>query len=271
MFARAQLYYLGMQIYIEYVIADNMAVNMLLIYATAITLRRKFSTLRAVVASAAGTAFAVLMPLWEIKALFIAKIVLALIMSAVMLKHKDAKSYVKCLTFFLLYTFLTGGICVALLGANDSFIALRNPDGYTPAIVAVSAFICLFAAKKLVGYVTLARREKKYIADVKLVICGETTVCKGYWDSGNRLFYKGILPVVVSGAGFARTLPNLDKAEKVEGIKLSTVAGNKTIKGFIADKLYVSEDGVEKEFDNVVIGVGENDFKGFSLLLNCDL
>ena len=260
-----------MQIYIEYVIADNMAVNLALIYAASITLRRKFCRIRAFLSSALGTAFAVVMPLWDIKALFIAKIALCLIMCAVMLKHKDAKSYFKCVAVFLLYTFLAGGVCVAVLGANDGFIALRNPNGYTPAVVAAACALCMFTAKKVVGYITLAKRESKYMTDVKLVVAGAEVACKGYWDSGNRLFYKGVLPVVVSGADFAHKIPNLDKAEKVDGIKVSTVTGARTISGFIADKLLVSDDGKEKEYDNVVIGIGERDFKGFSLLLNCDL
>lgn len=260
-----------MQIYIEYVIADNMAVNLALIYATTLTLRRKFGKIRAFLSSSLGTAFAVIMPLWEIKALFIAKIALCLIMCALMLKHGNAKSYFKCVAVFLLYTFLAGGISVAFLGANDCFIALKDPNGYAPAAVAAACVLCLFTAKKVVGYITLARRERKYLTTVRLVVAGEAVECKGYWDSGNRLFYKGVLPVVVSGADFAVKIPNLDKAEKVEGIKVSTVTGAKTINGFIADKLLVSDDGKEKEYDNVVIGIGERDFKGFSLLLNCDL
>lgn len=260
-----------MQIYIEYVIADNMAVNVLLIYATTLTLRRKFSPFRAFLSAAVGTAFAVVMPLVEIKALFIAKIVLAMFMSAIMLKHKRVMSFAKCLAFFLLYTFLTGGICVAILGANEGLTTLKNPDDYTPAVVAIAALITLFSAKKIVGYVTLARREKKYTADVKVVVAGECVECKGFWDSGNKLYYKGVVPVVVSTAGFCNKITNIDKAEKVDGIRLSTVAGTKTICGFIADKLLITEDGNEKEFDNVIIGIGDCDFKGFSLLLNCDL
>ena len=268
---RFKIYYQSMQIYIEYVIADNMAVNLALIYATTLTLRRKFSRIRAFLSSSLGTAFAVIMPLWDIKALFVAKTALCLVMCAVMLKHREAKSYFKCMGVFLLYTFLAGGICVAFLGANDGFIALKNPNGYTPAVAAAACALCLFTAKKVVGYITLARRERKYMTTVKLVVAGAEVECKGYWDSGNRLFYKGVLPVVVSGADFAVKIPNVDKAEKVEGIKVSTVAGARTINGFIADKLLVSDDGQEKEYDNVVIAIGERDFKGFSLLLNCDL
>ena len=260
-----------MQIYIEYVIADNMAVNLLLIYATTLTLRRKFACFRAFLAAGAGTVFAVIMPLYEIKALFLAKIVLALAMALIMLKHKGAKSYAKCLAIFLLYTFLAGGICVAILGANDGFIALKDPDDYTPAVVAVAALICLFSAKKVVGYVTLARREQKYVTSVKVVIAGECIECKGYRDSGNKLYYKGSVPIVVSDADFVKKIHNIDKAEKVEGIKLTTVAGSKTINGFVADELTISEESGEKRFDNVIIGVGEGKFKGFSLLLNCDL
>lgn len=271
MFAPKWIYYSGMQIYIEYVIADNMAVNLLLIYVSMLTLRRKMHKLRALLSASVGTAFAVVMPLVEIKAIFIAKIALALVMALIMAKHKDAKSYLKTLSVFLLYTFLAGGVCVALLGANDGFVAISDPGGYVPAVVAAACLVCLVVAKKTVGYITKARREKKYSADVKLVVKGESVSCKGYWDSGNRLFYKGIMPVVISGAEFARSIPNLDKAEKVEGIKLSTVTGSKTISGFVADKLLVTADGEEKEFDNVIIGIGERDFIGFSLLLNCDL
>lgn len=259
-----------MQIYIEYVIADNLAVNVLLIYATVLTLKRKFSVLRAFIAASAGTAFAVVMPLWELKALFLAKTVLALFMSAVMLRHKDCKSYLKCLAIFLLYTFLTGGICAALLGANEGFAALKNPNGYVPAAVAVSALACLVVAKKIVGYVTLAKRESKYTAEVKLYVGGRCFECKGYWDSGNRLYYKGVIPVVVSGADFAKKLETCN-ARRVDDIKVTTVSGSKTLRGFVADKISVREGGGTRETDNVVIGIGESDFKGFSLLLNCDL
>lgn len=260
-----------MQIYIEYVIADNMAVNLMLTYVTSVTLRCRFSKLRSFFSAAAGTAFAVLMPVVEIKALFLAKIVLVLVMTLIVTGIKSVKTYFKFLAFFLLYTCLAGGICVALLGANDGFVAIRDPGSYAPAVVAVVAFICVFAAKKITGYVTLARREKKYSANVRLEVAGKSVECKGYWDSGNRLFYKGVYPVVVSGADFAGNIPNFDKARKIDGIKLSTVTGSKTIKGFVADRLFVTDESGEKEFDNVIIGIGERDFKGFSLLLNCDL
>lgn len=260
-----------MQIYIEYVIADNMAVSLFLIYATVTTLRRKFSKPRASIASSASTAFAVISPLYEIKAMLLAKILLALVTAAVILRHKDAKSYFRCLGVYLIYSFIAGGICMALLGSDDGFVALSNPAGYAPAVVAFSAFVCVFIAKKATGYITLARREKKYSAEVRLEVAGQCVYCKGFWDSGNRLFYKGVLPVVISGAGFARSIPDIDKAEKVEGIRLSTVAGNRTINGFIADRLTVRDGDGEREFDNVIIGIGERDFKDFSLLLNCDL
>ncbi len=260
-----------MQIYIEYVIADNMAVNLLLLYVTSVTLRQKFRKIRSVISAAAGTAFAVIMPLVEIKALFLAKLLLGMIMPAIVTGVKSAKNYCKFLAFFLLYTCLAGGICIALLGANDGFVAITNPDGYAPAVAAVAAIICVIAAKKISGYVTLARREKKYTADVRLEVAGKCVECKGYWDSGNRLYYKGVYPVVVSGADFAESIPDLDKARMIDAIKLSTVTGSKCIRGFVADKLFVSDGDGEKEFDNVIIGIGERDFKGFSLLLNCDL
>ena len=260
-----------MQIYIEYVIADNMAVNLLLLYVTSVTLRQKFPRIRSVISAAVGTAFAVIMPLVEIKALFLAKIMLGLIMPAIVTGRKSVKTYGKFLAFFMLYTCLAGGICVALLGANDGFVVITDPNGYAPAVAAVAAMICVIVAKKIVGYVTLARREKKYTADVRLEVAGKSVNCKGYWDSGNRLFYKGIYPVVLSGADFAGSIPNLEKAQKIDAIKLSTVTGSKSIRGFIADKLFICDESGEKEFDNVIIGIGENDFKGFSLLLNCDL
>ncbi|MDE6362163.1 MAG: sigma-E processing peptidase SpoIIGA, partial [Clostridia bacterium] len=74
-----------MQVYIEYVIANNMLINALILVLTLRFLRYKISKTAVFISSAIGTVFAVFLPIYGILNIFIFKLILSLVMLAIVM------------------------------------------------------------------------------------------------------------------------------------------------------------------------------------------
>ena len=112
-----------MVVYVEYVIIDNMAIDYLLISLARKTLKLKPNFLLALISAVVGTVAAFVIPTLSINkgALFSAKVVVGMVISAISGKFRNIREYVFCYCLFILYTFLFGGAVVAfsfMLGAK---------------------------------------------------------------------------------------------------------------------------------------------------------
>ena len=106
-----------MTIYIDIIFLENLFMNFIILYATAIILKIDFKIIRTLVSSIIGGAYAVLMYIssLEIYSNIILKIVLSLVMVEVAYNPKTFKEFIKNLSIFYLTSFTFGGVAIALI------------------------------------------------------------------------------------------------------------------------------------------------------------
>ena len=92
-----------MEVYIEYVILDNLIMDFLLLKETAKLLKLKYKNLQIFIGAIIGTVGAIVFPLLKILPLyvFLLKILLGLLITFVAIKHNRVFDYIKYFNVFL--------------------------------------------------------------------------------------------------------------------------------------------------------------------------
>ncbi len=225
-----------MEVYIEYVVLDNLIMDYLLLKQTAVLLKEKFSKLNVFFGALAGTFGAVILPLFSIKKeyLFLLKVCLGAFMCFIAVKHLNFKGYLKYFNVFLLMTFVCGGAVIGVFyllgisltdyGGTKSYLL---PVGVSVLCGYLLVKITKFAVKKTIDSIITDRYRYKC-----LIKCGQVALkVDGYFDSGNLLYdTKTGLPVALCkksvieklkkrGAVFLRT-SEMDFSTVLNGGKL---------------------------------------------------
>lgn len=199
-----------MDIYVEYVIIDNMVFDSLLLCATCLTLRAPLVWWRILLSSAVGTAIALLLPLlkWHIAAQICIKIVSLIAMIFILQGRSCVKKFIASTLLFSAYTFALGGCIIAMyyfgfdLQIKDltAFYTAKIPLGAYVGSVALVAFLLY----NLVVYLRFKRKNNSFYRKITLDLGGRNFSAVGYVDSGNTLEYDGIPVCFVLNAKFSR-------------------------------------------------------------------
>ena len=101
-----------MTIYIDVVLIENLIMNYIIIYATAIVLKNKKTHLRFFLASMLGAIYTIIayMPILEIYSNIILKILLSIIIVYIAYNPQTVKKMWKDLVIFYLVSFVFGGV-----------------------------------------------------------------------------------------------------------------------------------------------------------------
>lgn len=140
-----------MEVYIEYVVADNLIINTLILVLTKKTLNLQTRVANLVAAALLGTVFAIFMPLFMLNEylLFFIKMLLGVAIILVAFPTKKPKKILVNYLWFLTYTFALGGMCFGvayLLGQNLSLNGLivmgfEVPMGIFMLIIAIYIYL----------------------------------------------------------------------------------------------------------------------------------
>ena len=214
-----------MTVYIEYAILDNLVIDYLLLKGSARFVRLKYREIFLLLSSAVGTAFAVVLPLFDIADVyaFFLKILCAALMCLIAAKHRGAGGYFLHFNVFLLFSFVLGGAAYGMLNlfgikydVQAYYQAKAIPVGIT-ILIAYSFFICVKKFTKVIvdGAITACA-----LIDCELVIKGCVFRVKAFYDSGNFLEdKKSGLPVVIADKKTFRSI-----SEKVVAIKRGEIS-----------------------------------------------
>lgn len=230
---------LTMQVYVELALLENFCMDFTLLYCAKLVSKNGAHILRVAAASVLGACFAVLFPLVKLNAVFsvIIKLISGLIICAVSGKYATFKAYLKLTGIFFAFSFLLAGGLYAIF----SLTGLKYIEGQGFLLSSVPIGIPLFCALVLIIFARkLALKFKKTdkSAVVCKIYCGDKSVSlSGFFDSGNKVYHMG-QPVSVIPLRFAKKI--IDESRIKDFVKIHTVAGEKKIKIFTADKIEIS-------------------------------
>ncbi len=264
-----------MEVYVEYVIIDNLIIDFLLLKLSTKTAQVRSSFLRLALSSLIGTSVAVIMPLFSITAVLqvIIKLLLSVTMCLISAKTDSLKKHLVNFLFFILYTFLLGGTILALFyfaGVDYNLYFTLNYNSFMPiGITILIVYVLYLLLTKLIKQALSVKTAYPYLRKCAVVVNGKKFFVNGYIDSGNLLFESNFnLPIIVASKNLSNKLFESDLKVKNQGIvKFKTAGSNGEMQIFIVDKLLIYNGVSVSTVKNVLIGKSSQNFYGGE----CDL
>ncbi len=243
-----------MQVYAEYALLENFCMDFTLLVAAKYASKNPAKYWRIALASVLGACFAVVYPLFGVggAAGIAIKLFAGGAMCALAGKYQSVKGYVKFTALFTAATFLTGGLLIAVF----SLAGVKYAEGGGYLLSSVPVGIPLFCVLALVLIIRKVRNKivsvRNVEADCRIYSGGLEAACPAFYDSGNKVYFKGA-PVSIIPARVAK------KLAKNKGIKsfvdIHTVAGKSKIAVFTAEKIVIDDGKNKYERHNVILGV----------------
>ncbi len=256
-----------MVVYIEFVLINNFLIDYMILNAVFILTGARYKKWGLILASVFGAVFALIFPLVDgVKVIsFLIKIASGLFIVLLPAKYRSFREYFINAVVFFCYTFLIGG---AIIGVFNIF----NLDY---SIEPFSALICLpvyFALKLLGGVVNHIYRRKDIVVntvDIKLTVNKKEVLCKGFFDTGNGVYYKNS-PVIVCGKKFffANFVGDITDF-KFEKIPVQTVNGKSDNLSVKVDELKIYLKDKQNTFNSVTLMISKFSVgEGYDIILH---
>lgn len=277
-----------MEVYIEYVIIDNLILDYILLFSTLKIMGIRPKKYMCLIASIFGTTLTVAFPLLclsMIVSVFI-KLFTGVMMLLLVHQYKSLKEFFYCFSVFLGLTFVLGGACYGVInlmgGSVENFVSGKYDSIIPVSIIIFISFVYVLIIITLTKYIYRRKDMKSFITPVTLSIAGKIINLTGFVDSGNRLYdpETGRPIIVVSvyalekhfSADEIASLMFLEETSvfgKPRSITYSTVDGTtKKMIVFDAKETMLGSGNDCRKLDNVVVGVT---FKKFNDAINYDV
>jgi stage II sporulation protein GA (sporulation sigma-E factor processing peptidase) len=261
-----------MEVYLELVLFNNFAIDLLLIYWSLILLGRRALWWRLVLAAAAGAGIAAADPYMTFPAAWLVKSLVPFFLCLLAARPLSIKKYLTLTAFFVLFTVILGGAVYALfyLGQTRLFMALDVKSSALFGAIAVLSLIITYFSRLLAYKYRSGKRKNSYECEVEISLAGKTVTAKGYFDSGNLLYTKSYSPVVFLDPALISADILEAKSVKREEVRLETVGGKNKLPAYRLEKLKITAGGSKKTYDDVCACVSQNKMGDFQVLLHSD-
>lgn len=273
-----------MEVYIEYVILDNLIINSILIYLTSITLRFKVNKYRILPASVVGTIFAIFLPFIKLQnyLLILLKMLVGLFIVLIFSKF-NFKSIMLNYLIFVTYTFLMGGLCFGILYLLNSNVSINGLIIYNfnipISLIVLIIFIYFLILQKFIKY---RKNIVNLTYPVELFKDDKLFKLNGFLDTGNQIYDDlGNPIIVISLNSFLNAYPNVSLIKVATNnvteldvktskyLTITTANAVTKMLTFKCDKVKILEDKTYKIFKDVTIGVSNSNFnKKFDCILH---
>ena len=236
-----------MNVYIEYVVLDNLVIDTLLLWAVTLTLKIPYKKYRIFLGGCVGAACAVASVYVSGYWTYLVKTACLVLMCIV------AVGFGKKLFWHILltvaYTFVLGGAIVGLfnlfkvdyLTQSGEYYQLNVPLFVYALAVALTAFLCY----SITVYVKQVKKIAPHMAKITVKL-DKTYSLSGFCDSGNTLTHDGVPVCFVTKKfnGFAEYFAVQALNGGTVNITVTTVAGSKTVQ---AVKGKIVANGIERD------------------------
>lgn len=273
---RQMFYSFCMKVYIEYVLADNLVMDLFLLFVSARVARQKIANWRLWLASVIGSVGAVCVSLLGASPwCLLAKTLLFFVMTAVAFAQKDFKKSLFACVLFGVFTFVTGGAVIGLFyffkvdffdGATLSYIS-QVPFG----LIVLGVLSVAWLARCIVAETKKQRALKSFGCVVSFTLFGKKREMQGIFDSGNTLV-EGGLPVCFLCSCYATNQIRQEVSQAVlqgtppknlRQVRFVTVEGEGQALAFEAEDFFI--DGLPRRS---LLAFGRAGGNGFDVLVN---
>lgn len=271
-----------MVLYIEYVIMDNLIMDYVLLGLLDFTFKEKFNKLNILCSSIIGTISAIFLPYLTNYGflLTIYKILTVMLMVLVVKKYKTYKRYFLYLLIFVIYTFLFGGLAIAILNIFNIRYTINGLLLYScefPMSLFVVIFgMCGWLLKKIVVCLNEQFKLNNCLYQIKLSDKGNTIECVGFYDTGNTINRDGRAVSIISLDMFLKLhkeysiekliFRNIDDSllTNPSYIDIKSISSSTKYLTFTIDKMIINN----CEHENVDIAVALKNFNNFDCIIN---
>jgi len=273
-------------IYLDVIFLENLIMNAIILYATAIMLKIKPNAIRILISSAIGSIYAIMTYVTEIEiyASIILKMILAVMMVYVAFNPQNVKKMWKQVAIFYLTSFVFGGVALYLIYFLKPQEILMQNGMYvgknilkTIMLGAIVAFVVIKISLKIIK---TKLNPKDMYCKIKLKLNEKTIQTKAMIDTGNLVkepitntpvvivessLLEEVIPYKILnnlenilGGDFSEVPEELQEKylSKLRCIPFSSLGKqNGMLVGIKAEKIEIETEDEKKESNNVMIGI----------------
>lgn len=264
-----------MEIIVEYVLIDNIVINFLILYLSALVLRLEKRKLRLFIAACFGAIFSLITPLLSLPTwpMIAYKVLLGLVIARLGLKTNGFKKNALAFSVFLIMTAAVGGACmgiVFLFGGKmeNGFLTVYEMELPVGVVLLMCSLVC-FGIARVIKAIGRRKLIGNFIFQGEISNKGKTTKFDVFLDSGNALFdpisKKPVLIVELSvfskifDVPFEKIITKKIDENEIENshyITYGTATGQSKMLVCEVENFCVSlEQGNTKEFQDVAVGL----------------
>lgn len=236
-------------IYIDELIILNFIIDFLILKTTSKILKLNTTTQRIIISSVFGeiSLLYLLVNLNNVE-LTLFKLLIGIIMNLLAFGYHDIKEFIKNLIYFYMFSFFLGGTLYYF--KIESLIKYQ----YYILLIPIIMNILKYFAYNLKNIISLRHKVTIYLKN------GKVLYLNGYMDTGNTLKdpYSNKNVIII----------NKDIEENYFLVPFKTIDNSSLMKCFNPKKVFIDGLGERKD---IVVGISNKKFKGFSCLLNYNL
>lgn len=273
-------------IYIDIIFLENLIMNSIILYATAIILKIKAKTLRIISSSAIGSIYAIITYVTEMEifASVILKTILAVIMIYVAFNPPNIKKMWKQVAIFYLTSFVFGGVTLYLIYyIKPQEVFMKNGifvGEYVLKVIMLGAIVAFITIKISLKIIKTKINPKDMYCKIKIKLQEKTIEARAMIDTGNlaKEPITNTPVVIVESSLLEDILPNkiLNNLENILCGDLSQISEemqekyisklrcipfsslgkqNGMLLGIRADEIQVETEDDKKISNNIIIGI----------------
>ncbi len=275
-----------MIIYIDIIFIENIIMNTIILYATAIILKQKVKNIRLIISAVIGSIYSILMYItkFTIYSSIISKFILSIVMIYIAFKPQNSKKMFKQIIIFYLTSFVFGGVALNLIYfLRPENINIKNglfTGEYALKVIMLGAIMAFIIIKISIKIIKTKFNTKNMYCDINLKINEKQIATKAMIDTGNLVkepitntpvviveesLLEGIIPKEILKnlenilCGNLENLPQdiQDKyLPKLRCIPFSSLGKeNGMLVGIKISEIVVKSEDEEKKTPNIIIGI----------------
>lgn len=275
-----------MTIYIDVVLIENLLMNYIILFATAIILKIQIKQIRLITGSLIGAIYTIISYISGLKIYsnFFLKLILSIIIIYISFNPKNLKKLLKFTLIFYLTSFVFGGAAFALIYVVKPQELLKNNglvlNAKSLRVIFISAIIAFIVI--IIGFRIVKNKisAKDMYCDIEIKINNKKIETKAMIDTGNflkepitntpvivvehTLLYECIPKEILNhiedilGGDFSEIPDNIRKEyiSKLKVIPFSSLGKqNGMLLGIKPEGVIIKNEEEEKENNNVIIGI----------------